>query len=372
MDCEKALKTAKHIESLLHKGYSKEKVKEEVQPFSEESFSIAKAMIKNRRTGKIPQEFIFTEEDLMYATNSLVAKYRAKVLSCNSIVETGCGIGIQSIEFSRACKKVISIDKDARKIEYAKYNSKISNAKNIAFICSDAIQALSKISSADIMFWDPERPRSETERSLGSLSPSFNDFMKNARKITKNICIELPPQIKSQIPKGCELEYISINNQLNRLNAYFGSLKTCSHSAISLPSENKIKNTGKKSKPNEVSIKDYIYELDDSIIKANILPNLCSQLKSSGICKIGSKICLTSKIMLSSPFLKAYEVLGNPVKDNLTSFLVSKNIGKVILHGSIKENDYWNIKNSIEKEIKGTTTAHLFFLKDSVIVALKR
>ena len=51
------------------------------------------------------------------------------------------------------------------------------------------------------------------------------------RKQQKDVCIELPPQIKD-IPFDCEIEYLSVNHELNRLNLYFGELKKCKLSAV--------------------------------------------------------------------------------------------------------------------------------------------
>lgn len=370
MDIEKNLKTARDIEKLLKKGYSIERIKSEVKNFSDEALSIAKARIKNNRTEKIPCQYIFNEEDLRFATNVLAAKYRAKRLSCSKLIEIGCGIGVQSIEFSRKSKEVISIDNDSRKISYAIFNASIAGSKNIEFISNDALKVIQKLKSADIIFWDPQRPPSENQRSLLEFNPPFNKMMASMKKITENICIELPPRMNPSSLPSCELEYISINNETNRLNAYFGSLNSCRLSVVSLPSETTLKDTGEKAKVIESHPKKYIHEVDEAVIMADLLPQLCYNLNTN-ICKINSKVYLTSAKPVKNPFLKSYEIIGTAKKHDLANFLSSRNIGKVILHGRISEKYYWSIKNEIEKSISGSKTSHLFFDKDNVMASLK-
>jgi len=48
-----------------------------------------------------------SETDLRFATSSVIAKYRADKLRCNSIIDACSGIGLQTIFFAKTCKKVI-------------------------------------------------------------------------------------------------------------------------------------------------------------------------------------------------------------------------------------------------------------------------
>ncbi len=360
------------IESLLRQGYTPESIKKKVKGFSEELLSIAKARIKNCKGHKVPDEFIFDEEDLRFCTNQLIAKYRAERLKCDVIVDVGCGIGIQAIEFAKCCKKVIAIDTDKKRIGYAKLNAEIAKVSNITFVDDDALSAIKGI-SADIIFWDPERPASEKERNLDSLKPCFDAFMAEARKVTGRIVVELPPQIDvSKIKDNCEREYVSVEKLLNRLNIYFGPLKKCDVSAVSLPVGSRLEYDGKettKIKPS--GVRKFIYEIDSSVQKAGLIDLLASSLRGTYLFRAGKKEYLTSERPLDSAFLKAYGVLSIETENTLKDFLSRRCFGKTILHGNIDERKYASMRKGIEKGLLGDKTAHLFFAEGIIIVAEK-
>lgn len=369
MNYQKLIETAEKIEKLLRQGIHASRIKNDINDFSEEALSIAKARIKNSRINKIPKEYIFNEEDLRFSTNNLVASYRARRLVCNTILEIGCGIGIQAIEFSKTCKNVIAIEVNERKMEYAKANACIANAKNITFINADAIKALKTIKSSDIIFWDPERLPYEKERNLGSFNPPFKVMMDEARKISEKISVELPPQISRSFFKDCEFEYVSIGNELNRLTAYFGGLRKCSTSVVSLPSMEAIRDEGKSKKPRKGKLKNYLYEIDEAIIKANLLEKFCGSLSKINLFKINENIYLTSELLIKNPFLRSYKILDVVDIDSLKKYLESKDAGKAILHGKIPEKEYWQARGSIEQDLTGKNMFHLFLSKDSIVIA---
>jgi 16S rRNA G966 N2-methylase RsmD len=369
-----SLKSVEEIEALLRNGYNKESIAKSIKGFNEEIFSIAKARIKNAREKKINPGLIFTEDDLRFCTNQSIAGYRAERLKCGTIIDIGCGIGIQAIEFAKRCKKVIAIEKDKRKIEFAKENAEISKIKNIEFINDDAIKALENIKSADIIFWDPERPESEKERGLESLKPSFSELKEKAHKITKDIAIEVPPQIeKDKIKEECELEYASVDNKLNRLTLYLGKLKRCSISVVSLPSKERIEYNDERIMLSEYAdeVKDFIYEIDTAVVKSGLTGLLIDKIKNLFWIKLQDKTYATSEQEIKSSFLKEYQVIGTLAKDELKRFLFKYKIANTIIHGSIAERDYADLRSSIQSGLEGTKTAHLFLDKDKIIVALK-
>jgi len=363
MEYKAILANAKKIEELLRKGYSNEKIMREVKDFSGELLSIARARIENAKNRKLNPWFVFNEDDLRFATNEDVADYRAKRLRCNTIVDIGCGIGIQAIAFAKNCKKVIAIDIDSKKIAYARINAEVSKAKNIEFIEGDALEVLDKISKADIVFWDPERPPEEKVRSLGSFKPSFEELMKKAGKLTEKIAIELPPQIS--IKEDCEKEYISLNNSLNRLTGYFGPLKKCDISVVHLPSGEKLEHSGEIKELKESSIKKYLFEIDKAVLKAKL-----QFLLGDDAVTIGDAEYITSDEMIKNPFLIPFEVLGVVKKSELKDFLKKKNCGKAVLRGKIPEKEYWKLRKELESGLNGTRIANVF-LGNEIIVAAK-
>lgn len=363
---------AEKIGVFIRKGYSKEQIKKEIPETNDAIFNIARARINNDRSKKVNPLFLFDEESLRFATAENVADYRAKRLKCKTIVDVGCGIGIQAIAFAKACKKVVAIDNDKSRIEFAEYNAKIAKRNNIDFIEGDALEVLDKIKSADIVFWDPERPPAEEERSLDSFSPSFDRLIKQAGRLTSDICVELPPQIavdKIKIP--CELEYLSFGKKLCRLNAYFGSLKKAGVSAVCLETGARIEADHSESiklSSNKVS-KKFIYDIDRAVVKAGLVPALVRSLKKEAeIIEFAKRPYLVSDSLIRNDFIEGFEVLGSTQTSDLNRFLSVNGFGKCILRGKISEKDYWNIKKGVEKGLSGDRFAYAFINGNSAVV----
>ena len=190
------------------------------------------------------EKALYSDKDgIRFATPKIVAQYRAKRLKCKQLADISCGIGGQTIFFAKECEKVYAIEIDPQKIEFAEKNCKRYGLDNVEFICGDALskEVIDQVPKIDILFSDPARPPSEDERRLSSLQPGIPKVLEAYSKITNNFAFEAPPQLTPErIQFDCEKEYLSLNGQLNRLNLYFGDIRSCDRSAVSLPSEARI------------------------------------------------------------------------------------------------------------------------------------
>jgi precorrin-6B methylase 2 len=373
MDHDKILGIADKIECLVRQGYGKDIIRSRVKGFSDEIFSIAKARMRNAREQKIDPGFIFTEEDLRFCTNRLVAEYRASRLKCGKIVDVGCGIGIQAIGFAKHCGRVIAIDSDWRKLGYAKANAGIAGVDNIEFVQADALDALGRVKNADIIFWDPERPEAESERTLDSLKPSFTDIVSAAQRITADVAVELPPQmVRSRMKADCEFEYISVDGRLNRLVVYFGMLRKCAVSAVALPAGERLEHDGCAARARRSrSFLSYAYEVDAAVARSGLLDFFVCGLKDASVVDAGGKSYLTSKVLLKSAFLKAYKVVGQVDVAGLKDFLVRNGFGRAVPHGSIDEGGYAELRKRLESGLEGDASAHVFLVAGTAVVAVR-
>lgn len=338
--CDAALP---EIIELIRKGIERKSIE---QSYDKELVSIAYARVRDEKVNK---PYLMNESDLRFATNPIVAQWRAQRLKCDTLVEIGCGVGIQTIAFARACKRVIAIDTDARKVDYAKENLKLEGITNVEFIVGDGLEYLKKAKSADIVFIDPERLASEPLRSIDTIRPSIPDILKAAKRLTDKVAIELPPQLRD-IDFDCEKEYCSLNHELNRLTIYFGSLKRSAASAAILPSQESF--TGESQPVQKRG--DYLYEIDPAIEKAGLKQSLGLQQSD-----IPSLLCANKR--LSSPCYKhVFRTLyvGNPLPENVKRGL--KGIGRLILRAKIDPKDYWNRRKQYEEGLSGPGVAHLF------------
>lgn len=327
---------------------------------------------------------LFDKEDLRWATPEIVADYRARRLKCDLIVDLCCGIGGQSIFFGKYCKKVIAVDKDGKKIEFAKKNAEVYGVKNINFLVGDVLdkKIVNKIKKLkpDILFCDPTRLEQEKERDITNIIPKIDDIA-HAYRIN-DFAFEVPPQLNPEkIHYNCEKEYVSVNKKLNRLTLYFGKLKKNKVNVVALPSESKIADS--KTKINIINSKEpkkYLYEVDTAVIKANLLDELINDINN----KIKNKkniflyhkdkiTLLISDKIINNDFLTNYKLIKktNNNFNSIIKILKKNKIGKVILRARIKPQDYWKQRKCFEHELEGKKAAYLFILDENALVCGK-
>ncbi|MBU2590105.1 MAG: methyltransferase domain-containing protein [Nanoarchaeota archaeon] len=320
---------------------------------------------RNEKIKKIHDKNLFMNlDDLRFATNEIVAKYRASRLKCKVLIEIGSGVGFQTFAFAKVCKKVYAVEIDERKIKYAEENAKILKLKNIEFVNDDALKI--DLKKADAVFCETARSPESSERSLAELEPNIFKFLEKYGKLTDKICIDVPSQLK-KIDLDCEKEYLSVNNELNRLNLFFGSLKKVNKSAVALPGNHRLEETNEKAK-NSKALK-YLYDIDGAVLKAGLINELAIQTKSF----IFTESLLTSLRLVKSPFFKSSFLILNKCKefDEVIEYLKGIDYGKIILRQKIDPDKYWNERKKYENKLKGNKTCYLFVFKNNFLIAQK-
>ena len=333
----------------------------------EESESIKAAREKNERIRKTSYNSLFMNlDDLRFATNEKVADYRARRLRCSTIIDVGCGIGLQSIAFAKTCRKVYGIEIDKRKAEYAKKNVKLLGLKNVEIIHGDALEAASKINKADIVFCETARSPEAESRSIEELQPGVRELLRAYGGLTDRFCIEVPPQLR-KIGLDCEKEYVSVDHKLNRLNLYFGPLKKAEKSAVALPSGQRVEESAKKAITGQPL--KYLYEIDAAVVKAGLSKEMSG--RDITLCR---EDLLTSKGKRESNlFRNSFMIIAtcNNRHNEIIDILRHENAGKVILRQKIPPEDYWKERKRYEDRLNGDRTIYLFIQYDKALVCKK-
>ncbi|MBC7086511.1 MAG: methyltransferase domain-containing protein [Methanomethylovorans sp.] len=322
---------------------------------------------------KIFEKQLFSDDDgFRFATPWPVAEYRAKRLKCSILADISCGIGGQTIYFAKECEVVYAVEINPVKLEIARKNCQLFGLDNVKFICGDALSknVIDQIPEVDIVFSDPARPATEEERNISKLIPDIAGVLRAYSQKTEDFAFEVPPQLPPhRIPFDCEMEYLSLNGELNRLNLYFGNLKSCIVSALALPGQIKI---CKKNGDDEKATMNYtnkagtyLYEPDPAIIKAELLPEFLKNLTSKAdIFHIDHKrLMLTSNHNIKHSMIKnSYRVVHcmRFIPQEINKELKKRGYGTVLLRAEIAPSMYWNIRNKLEKNLKGEKKAILF------------
>jgi hypothetical protein len=313
---------------------------------------------------KVPKEFI------RFATPREVSLYRAERLGAKTIVEIGAGIGGQTIAFAKNSKKVIAIEMDKTRAGILNQNLKKLKIKNVEVINGDALNkgVINKIKREEpsVIFVDTERPE-QSDRTLNFINPPIQKILEAYLPLTTKIAIEIPPftQGLETIKKDndFEEEFISLDNQLNRLTLYFNELKKCDVSVIALPSMEKIVISEQHIQPKkEKFTKNYKYPylIDPTIIVARLIEELAVQFDAPVLYL--SKPVLLSNQEINSHFLTKFRIIKTCENDSnqILKAMNSIGAGKVTLRYNLEPNEYWKVRNSYEKRLTGKREINLF------------
>jgi hypothetical protein len=313
---------------------------------------------------KVPKEFI------RFATPRDVSLYRAERLGAKTIVEIGAGIGGQTIAFAKNSKKVIAVELNKERASILSSNLNKLKIKNVEVISGDALNKsiINKIKREEpsVIFVDTERPE-QSDRTLNFINPPIQKILEAYLPITRKIAIEIPPftQGLEAIKKDndFEEEFISLDNQLNRLTLYFNELKKCDVSAIALPSREKIAISKEHIQPKtERFTKNYkyLYLVDPTIIVAGLIEELSVKFNAP-ILNLSKPVLLSSE-EISSYFLTKFKIVKTCENDSnqILKTMNSLGIGKVTLRYNLEPNEYWKVRNSYEKRLTGKREISLF------------
>lgn len=318
---------------------------------------------------KVPKDF------LKFATPRDVSLYRAERLGAKTIVEIGAGIGGQTIAFAKNSKRVIAIELNKERARILSENLRKLKIKNVEVINGDALNksVINKIKKEEpsVIFVDTERPE-QSDRTLNFITPPIQKILDAYLPITKKIAIEIPPFTQGlEIIKkenDFEEEFISLDNQLNRLTLYFNELKKWDVSAIALPSREQLSYL--KDKLTLIPVKStnnfqYIYVIDPTIIVSNLTNELAHKFNSP-ILQLNKPVLLSND-KLNSYFLTGYKIIKTcrDDKEEVLKTLKSIGAGKVTLRYNIDPKDYWNIRKYYESKLTGKGEVNLFINEQS-------
>lgn len=132
-----------------------------------------------------------------------ISVYIAKSLQDSVVVDAFCGSGGNTIQFSKFCKKVYSVDIDQCKIDLCRNNTQVYQCEdNIEFITCDYLQvkhALNNLPSNDIDYvflsppWGGINYKSTEDYSLKQwITPDIHEIIRVSLDLSQNLVFYLP------------------------------------------------------------------------------------------------------------------------------------------------------------------------------------
>lgn len=144
-------------------------------------------------------------------------------------------------------------------------------------------------------------------------------------------------------------------------------------SAVSLPTKERITDQHEHVQLHESNnVMDYLYEVDSTVAKANLLGNLAGKTGFEGslIQSSNRRTLLTSNMLCKSAFLRMHLVKEvcdfnvNIIHKTLKRF----DAKKVTLRFEIKTRDYWCFRKRLEADLKGDKHFYLFKVGDKAVI----
>lgn len=309
-----------------------------------------------------------------FSTPEIVGDYRAGRIKQKNVMDVGSGSGMQAISFSKFADRVTGIEINSERYEMSIMNSEVLMRNNIKFVWGDYSRIIYNIEvgSDTAVFSDPLRIKPGPDGTR-NLIPPPEIIYRALKNKTENFIFDLPPLMKQdQITIQGEKEYISVEGKLQRLTLYTGENAESETSAVMMPQGRRF--TGKPGIPDFISAEDpgeYIYLPDVSLIYSGLLyKSVPADLKILG--KDSRRTLLTGNEDYSPDFPgETYSVICRSGFSDLERDVKKYGGKRVFFRFEIETDSYYDLKNSIEKNLHGETDIYVFRNDNGLILAEK-
>ena len=288
--------------------------------------------------GEFASQMLFTEAGLEQASRLKVAALHAgrfRSAGISEVADLGCGIGAESMALASLGINVHAFELDEVTAAVATYN--LAAFENAKVEIADVEQL--DLSQFEALFFDPARrelhgPKKATAQrhfDPANYSPNYNFCIEKAK--TKPSGIKLGPgHDKKQIPEATEAQWVSVDGDLVEMTLWFGKVSrdNVARSALLLDDKGKheIKSEQTDSANAELGeLGTFVYEPDNALIRSRLISDFAEPL---GLKLIAPEIAyLSSNDLISSPWLRGYQVIDNLVFDRkkLKAYIRENNIG---------------------------------------------
>ena len=289
--------------------------------------------------GPAANTMLFTRTGLQQSTAPAAATRRAQRLAdlgLSSILDVGCGIGVDALAIQRAGMMVTAIEKDSGTAAIAAANLEQG------VICADALD--SPLPDCDATFFDPAR-RSKDRRLMSpdDWSPKWSWVIDYAKDKPNTVAKAAPGLPHDQIPSGCATEWVSLDHRLIETSVWFSGLAhgLPRRRAALLRKQSDPWNVGEElllgsdAEPRPAPlgpIRDWILEPDPAIIRSHLIDTLAERLDADGLSP--GIAYLTSDQPPSDDWAQRFRVLEEVPAGgkSLRMQLRRRSIGKVEIH----------------------------------------
>lgn len=296
-----------NISKLLFKG----------SPFSGISIQelVEQIESKNKAEKKLPTWFntqnIYypNKRNIEQTSSEITARYKAALVSGNTLIDLTGGFGVDAYYFSRAFQEVIHCEKNEQLSEIVHYNLKLLNANNIITVASDGLSYLEKQQKhIDCIYIDPSR-RDDIRGKVFLLKDSEPNVPKHLEMLfgySDIVMIKASPLLDitngiNELQFVFEVHVVAVENEVKELlfilkKGFEGAIKIKTINVKKASSElfESYYLSGAKATYSEPE--KYLYEPNAAILKAGLFNEVSNQLTISKL-HINSHLYTSDKLI---------------------------------------------------------------------------
>lgn len=284
--------------------------------------------------GEHAASMLFTEAGLQQATRAVVADLHAAryvEAGCRAVADITCGLGADSLAFSRAGLAVTAVEFDQTTAGFARHN--LASFPKATVVFGDGLGV--DLTRFDGVFADPAR-RSARGRTFNpdDYSPPL-DRVLAIREVVHALGVKIAPGIAyTDLPADVHAQWVSVDGDVVEAGLWFGPLGgSPGRSALVISgTESVVIETAQDPRSNAVMIEPralgkYLYEPDGAVIRSGGLHVAADLLRAAPVSE--SIAYLTGDDLVSTPLARAFEVVDvMPIKA-LKSYLRERGVGSL-------------------------------------------
>jgi len=256
-------------------------------------------------------------------SSEITAKYKATLISGNSIIDVSGGFGVDCFYFAKRCEKVFHCEINEELSQIASHNFNELNAINVSTFVGDGIGYIkNNFTQYDWIYADPSRRNDAKEKVflLEDCLPNIPMHLDELFKKTERILLKLSPVLDitasiNALKYVKEIHVVAVQNEVKELlfileKGYSGTIpiKTLNLKKDSLESFESVYDSGVNatySRPNT-----YLFEPNSAILKSGLFNDVSHQLKIDKI-QVNSHL-YTSNNLINFPgrCLKVLRILN--------------------------------------------------------------
>ena len=283
-----------------------------------------------QKLGPLADSLLLTRQGLEQSSRIDVAKYHARKLSSlGSVIDLGCGLGIDSIALAESGSAVVAVEKDEMTAKFASYNlARFSTAEVHRSAAEDF-----DLRTAGV-FLDPARRdlgasgRSRKLLSPEDFSPSISFAFEQLSRMPGGV--KLSPALPHELVSDkFEATWVSHRGDLVEFSQWstdpqhFGK-----RFAVMIDGATELKFTGEEFDAEVSSLDEYVYEPDPALIRSHLLGAFALE---QGLGLLSQGIAYLTGSERKSPWLRGYKLLAEMPLDEkaISRYLSERSIGSL-------------------------------------------